>query len=512
MAITEGPPRYQRSGPSRVRTTPPLAAALRHRAAAPVLVGLLAFAISAIGIGIPSVWYDEAATITATTRSWPQLWAMLGNVDAVHGAYYVLMHLVVDAVGYSPLALRMPSALAVGATAALVVVLGRQLGGARVGLIAGLVFSVLPRVTWMGGEGRSYALTAFFAALLTIAMLRSQSGSRRHWIVYGALALLACAVFIYLALVVLAHGITLLWKTLRGREGSLADLRRWAIVTGGAGLVGLPLALEIVSQDGQVAWIARAGSDTVHDVLVTQWFEGSLPLAVLAWGLVVVGVVRQLHTPRPGVLATLIPALALPTLALLAVGLVREPLYLPRYLSLGTPFIALAVAVGLASIRWRGAAVVGVALVALLALPQAVAQRLPEAKENSSWAQVAQFIAAERAADGPGSVTAVIYGNLQRHPSATSRVMAYAYPGAFADAVDVTLRTPAAQTAQLWETRAPIAASTERLLGADVAYLVTSTARDVRSETIAALAPLGWRVTETRDFTAVHVLRFERAP
>jgi len=508
MAITEGPPRYQRSGPSRVRAG--RVSILRHRATAPTLVGLLAFTIAVIGITTPSVWYDEAATITSTTRSWPELWAMLGNVDAVHGVYYVAMHLVFDLVGYSPLALRMPSALAVAATAALVVVLGRQLGGARLGLIAGLVFAVLPRVTWMGGEGRSYALTAFFAALLTVLLIWAQSGSRRRWIAYGVVALIGSSVFIYLALVVLAHGATLLWKTLRGRPGSLADLRRWATVVGAAALVGLPLALEIVGQDGQVAWIGPVGSQTVTDVIRTQWFHDSWPLAILAWGLVLLGVLRQLARPRPGLLATLIPALALPTVALVAVSLVHEPLYLPRYLSFGTPFIAVAVAVGIAGIRWRvaGASVLG--LLVVLSVPQMVAQRQPESKENSSWAQVADLISAERAADGPGTTTAFIYGNVQRHPSATSRVMAYSYPAAFADSIDVTLRTPAAQTAQLWETRAPIAASTERLLGADVAYLITSNARDLRGETIAALVPLGWHVAQRWDLTAVHVLRFER--
>ena len=56
----------------------------------------------------------------------------------------------------------------------------------------------------------------------------------------------------------------------------------------------------------------------------------------------------------------------------------------------------------------------------------------------------------------------------------------------------------------------PLQSQYMALFNADVAYLVTSNARDLRPETIATLAPLGWRVVETWDFTTVHVLKFER--
>jgi mannosyltransferase len=188
---------------------------------------------------------------------------------------------------------------------------------------------------------------------------------------------------------------------------------------------------------------------------------------------------------------------------------VHTPLYQPRYLTMCVPFAALAMAAGLQALRRRWAVASVLALLLVLAVPQIVAQRQPEAKENSSWSQVADVIAQDRAQEPPGTVTAFIYGNLQRHVKATTRVIAYSYPDAFRDSIDVTQLTPAAETGQLWETRAPIAESTERLFGADVAYLITSNARDLRAETIDALAPLGWRVVDTWDFTAIHVLKFE---
>ncbi|MGH3583366.1 MAG: glycosyltransferase family 39 protein, partial [Mycobacterium sp.] len=50
-----------------------------------VLVAVFAVAVSAAGAARPSLWFDEAATISAGTRTLPQLWGLLGNIDAVHG-------------------------------------------------------------------------------------------------------------------------------------------------------------------------------------------------------------------------------------------------------------------------------------------------------------------------------------------------------------------------------------------------------------------------------------------
>ena len=175
-------------------TTAPVSDRIR-RSWAPLSVGVLAFATSLIGMTTASIWYDEAATITAATRSWPQLWAMAGTVDAVHAAYYVLMHLVFDVFGYSPLTLRLPSAIAVGLTAALLVLFARQFGRPRLGVVAAVVFMLLPRTTWMSTEGRSYAITALLALVLTMALIRAvHAKSRRSWVVYGILVVVSCTV------------------------------------------------------------------------------------------------------------------------------------------------------------------------------------------------------------------------------------------------------------------------------------------------------------------------------
>src|SRR3977135_2936118 len=72
--------------PKRERTQLP------GRLADPLGVAVLAIAVSAAGAARPSLGFDEAATISASTRSVSELGRLLHNIDAVHGLYYLAMH------------------------------------------------------------------------------------------------------------------------------------------------------------------------------------------------------------------------------------------------------------------------------------------------------------------------------------------------------------------------------------------------------------------------------------
>src|SRR5262245_61412972 len=47
----------------------------------PAIVAVFAAAVSAPGAARPSLWFDEAATISASTRSVPELWRLIHNID-----------------------------------------------------------------------------------------------------------------------------------------------------------------------------------------------------------------------------------------------------------------------------------------------------------------------------------------------------------------------------------------------------------------------------------------------
>ncbi len=136
-----------------------------------IVVGLIAAALSMIRSADVSFWTDEAITITAAERTWPQLFAMLGNVDAVHGAYYSVMKIWVGATGIDEWTLRSSSALFIGIAVAFTFLIGRMLQTARFGVLAATVLMLLPRATWAGIEARPWALTVAFAAVTSWVLL-----------------------------------------------------------------------------------------------------------------------------------------------------------------------------------------------------------------------------------------------------------------------------------------------------------------------------------------------------
>lgn len=485
---------------------------LRHPATAPALVGIVAFAISLVATTVPSLWYDEAATASSTSRDLSQLWREIGSVDAVHGLYYAVMHLIFEVFGFSPFTLRAPSAIAIGVAAAFTVVLGRQFGTTRLAVTAGLVFAILPRTTWAGIEGRSYAATAAAAVILTVVFVHAIRSSRRAWwVLYGAIVLVSFVLFIYLALIVLAHAVTivLLARDRRWRT----TWRPWLLSTVAAGVAAIPFGLLILGQTKQVVWIPPLGVRTFGDVIQSQWFFTSWPFAIVGWFGIVAGIVIVLRSRASDQrAAVLLPVLLAPTVALLLVTLVVIPLFSPRYLTLSLPFVGLIIAVAIDAIRMRWARLVALALLVALAVPQIVIQRQPEIKDHSSWSEVADLVAEQRALDGPDARTGIIYGPTQRHPKSSSQLIAYSYPDAFVDTVDVTVETTAIEGGTLWEKRQPLYKSLDRLEGLDTVYLVTSFASDFaddrRAATTVQMKAAGWRLESSWQFTRVHVLKY----
>src|ERR1700749_953530 len=135
----------------------------------PLIVGVLAAAVSLGGAGRPSFWYDEAATISASySRSLGQLWQMLSNVDAVHGLYYLLMHGWFQIFPPTEFWSRAPSGVAVGGAAAGVGGLGKQFSSRTVARGSGILCATLPRATWAGIEARPSALSMRAAVWLTV--------------------------------------------------------------------------------------------------------------------------------------------------------------------------------------------------------------------------------------------------------------------------------------------------------------------------------------------------------
>ncbi len=152
---------------------------------APVVVTA---ALGLFEVGVPQLWRDELASWSAASRTLPQLWAMLHNIDAVLGLYYFGLHLWMAVFGQSATAMRLPSVIAMAAAAGAVALIGRRLGGGAAGLASGLVFALIPSVSRYAQEARPYAFATLFAALATLQFLRAMERPRwSQWAIYSVL-------------------------------------------------------------------------------------------------------------------------------------------------------------------------------------------------------------------------------------------------------------------------------------------------------------------------------------
>jgi mannosyltransferase len=510
---------------------------VQRRIEIPILAVLAALLV-VVGSSTPSIWYDEAATIVSATRTWPELWAMLHTVDAVHGLYYALMHLWFDLVGYSPLTLRLPSAIVSGGTVALTMLLASRFGTRGFALLAGVVLISIPRFTWAAIEGRSYALTALLAVALTLLLMRAlQSKTVWPWLIYAVVALFSVGIFVYLALVVVAHAVTVIVLT---SSGTLTRRQLFAFgrVVVPLGLVCIPFVLIVAGQSGQIGWIDPISRRTLNGILVTQFAPRNPLFAIFTWLVVLVGittfiVARRASTTRAraarDLMAWVLPWLVVPTVVLVLTSVLITPLYSPRYLTFLVPALALAIAGGIVglgrltrlaarspvaarwprmrSVPWTAlASVAGVLVLALLTQPSYVAQRQVEAKQDASWSKAAWRVAQIASSLPADASSAVVFGSIAYHPGATARVIDYAYPWAFASLDDVGLDQPVGASDRLWETANPVDAA---MLEDHDAVILVSSGRD-RMVNQQAIEGAGFTEVGHWHYTNLGVRLYER--
>jgi len=385
------------TGPLRIARVQPLE---RVRAGRfdPAMVAVFAIAVSAAGAARPSLWFDEAATITASTRSVPELWRLLHNIDAVHGLYYLVMHGWFAIFPATEFWSRLSSCLAVGIAAAGVVVVGKQLSTRTVGVCAGVVFAILPRITWAGIEARSYALTAAAAVWLTVLVI---SAARRNtaalWVLYAPALMVSTLLNVFVVLMVLVHAVVVA-VVAKNRVAVV----RWAAAATVAALAVAPFLTFCRTQIAQVRWISPIQLGTFVEIVQEQYFDHSLGFALLAGVVLAAPLVmrRAWQTGNRHLAAIAVAWIVLPTAVLLLYSMVQQPIYYPRYLCYTSPGMALLLAVCMTTLfRTRERVTAVVAAFALAATPNyLLEQRGPYAKEGMDFSQVADVITAHASA------------------------------------------------------------------------------------------------------------------
>ncbi|MEH0109845.1 glycosyltransferase family 39 protein [Tersicoccus sp. MR15.9] len=461
------------------------------------VLAIVAGLVSALFSWVPSFWTDEAASIASADRPLAEIGALIGSIDAVHAVYYVALHVWSLVVGDDEFGIRALSVAAVVLATAGMYWLGRLTGGRALGVAGALVFALLPRVTWAGIEARPFALALAAAVwatvLLVVAARRRRAG---WWIAYAVVAGLAVATNIYAALLVVAHGLTLL--LLRSGRGVLL---RWLGAAVAAAVLSSPVLVLALSESGQIADNRIGAGEWLRNVVVNQWFLGGTPTGVLpehgtpvwqvaalaaagiGWLLVLVGVVGALRgrhgatgpgVSRPSVSTSVawgVPAVVLPTAALGASLLLADPIYNPRYLTFTSFAVAVLIGAGLLVLRRNALRVVAVLLLVVAVAPVWWSQRTPDAKSGSDYRAAAEYLR-DHAQPGDGIYYSALTTEPGRLVGATTRRVAVAYPQDLSRLTDVTWAEDATSADTIDDLSRPLAQVSNRLRTEDRLWVV----------------------------------------
>ncbi len=426
----------------------------RGRLLDPWATALFATAISAAWAGRPSLWFDEGATVSASaSRTLPELWRLLSHIDAVHGLYYLLMHGWFAVFPPTEFWSRVPSALAIGAAAAGVAVFTKQFSTRATALCAGAVFAILPRTTWAGIEARSYAFAAAAAVWLTVLLVTTVRRNRpRLWVGYALGLMLSILLNLNLILLVPVYGAMLPFLTPGKSRKSPAIW--WAITSAVAVGAMTPFILFAHNQVWQVNWIYPVSWHYAFDIILRQYFDHSVPFAILSAVVIVAALIARLAGVRAptGDTGRLLIACAawivIPTALVVLYSAVDEPIYYPRYLIFTAPAMAVVLAVCIVMIARRPWPIAGaVLLFAVAGFPNYYfTQRGPYAKEGWDYSQVADLISSHAT---PGDCLMV--DNTVPWRPGPIRALLATRPAAFRSVIDVERGVYGPKVGSLWD-------------------------------------------------------------
>jgi mannosyltransferase len=320
---------------------------MRARSVA-IVAGLtvIAAALRLWHLGAKDVWADEAVAISLARLPWHEFRRVITNREANAAFYELLLRAWTGGFGVGAAAARSLSAAAGIATVPALFIAARRLLSERVALVAAGLLAVNTYHVRYSQEARGYALVTLLVVLATWAFVRVLSEPGFSLRPYIVLATLAIYTHMFAALVMAAHVVAALTYATSVRRSRLMKVWMWI------GVLCAPLALFAKTKDiGQIDWIPRPSLELVGTTLVDFSGRGNLMLTVLVAMAVIAGLIevwRSGHDRRFA--AALIAGWCfLPPAIALALSFVK-PMFLPRYLIVALPALAVLAGTGIATL------------------------------------------------------------------------------------------------------------------------------------------------------------------
>jgi 4-amino-4-deoxy-L-arabinose transferase-like glycosyltransferase len=258
----------------------------RSTTAAYVLLAALtltAAALRLINIEMDALWQNELFSIYWIRHSYTFLMTQGLVTETNPPLHFVLLKAWTGLFGTNAVSVRSLSVIASVACVPVTYMLGRELGGASVGLLGATLLAASPIQIYFADEARAYAMLPLLVALTLLGLCRflrgsplSPRGDNRASTQIGGLALYvaggvallythATSVFILASLF-----ITMMLLFLDARL-DWARIRAFLVATVVIGLIGAPamVAMAWQARSPNIEWMPHFGLD---QLMVTAWF------------------------------------------------------------------------------------------------------------------------------------------------------------------------------------------------------------------------------------------------
>jgi mannosyltransferase len=305
-------------------------------------------------------------------------------------------------VGTTELALRLPSLLAMLATALFVAAIAARMWDREAGALAAIVFGSERLIAFQAANARPYALgLATLTGSLLLLLRWLDTGRHREAAGAALLSSLTAHVHPLLGLALVVHVVVLL-RAVLGRRLAWSKA---AALLGLTALFLVPLAAELRSLAGRQAALTYAAVPTFSDLfelIAPGETVGAVALAL------VVGVLLGGRPTTAGIRsdpdapALALCWLALPALLLFAISrLTSSSVLTPHYAIAGTPALALVLGGALRLLATVPARVAGAATVVAVTLAAHATDPDPQRTWRQDWRAAAAVVRAEAGPDTP---------------------------------------------------------------------------------------------------------------
>lgn len=240
-----------------------------------VAITVLAALLRVLLLSENSFWHDEILSLQRAHMNDSEFGDLLRGFPNM-AFYYWLLHNWV-ALGDSEFVVRMLSVVTAVATVIAIYFLGARLFGPQVGLISAALLAINAFHIQYAQEARSYSLVVLLLTLSSLFLVRSiQRPYWGNWMLYAVFTILSVFTHYFGALVLVAHGVSLLflprqvipWKRVMVSTSVIAIALIMPLST------FVPLAFADTGGASQVGWVPDVTADSVYRLALDMTGNG----------------------------------------------------------------------------------------------------------------------------------------------------------------------------------------------------------------------------------------------